>query len=361
LDGGLFKLDTGPVDVTLFGGQIESAQNTRDERYQDVLYGGQVRVPLPLGARIGLNGVVVDEDEDFVPQRKFTVLGGDFSYASPGGGVELYVEYQDLDISVDEAYFVGETTGSALYGSLIFSLAGFVIEAEYKDYENWIHPYSNPPSADRVDEANDVENVVGPRLKVDYLIVPIDLLLYVSYSQFESQDGNTDYDHAYVGLEQHAEHYDLTATYGDRMKENQATADLIDRQGQERFTMDLTVFLADRHSVNLYVETLKETQEIINRNTDLHLTQVVDLNKSYLSYSFSPTFIATVHYAWDRSWQGKLAGENLWGGEIVLQPWDFLTLKAFYGALPGGLVCSGGVCRILPDFEGYKLEATYRF
>jgi hypothetical protein len=36
-------------------------------------------------------------------------------------------------------------------------------------------------------------------------------------------------------------------------------------------------------------------------------------------------------------------------------------VRVFGGRSKGGLKCSGGICRIFPDFEGVKLEATVRF
>ena len=36
-------------------------------------------------------------------------------------------------------------------------------------------------------------------------------------------------------------------------------------------------------------------------------------------------------------------------------------VRLFVGRSKGGLKCSGGVCRIFPDFEGVKLETTLRF
>jgi hypothetical protein len=36
-------------------------------------------------------------------------------------------------------------------------------------------------------------------------------------------------------------------------------------------------------------------------------------------------------------------------------------VRIFAGRSKGGLKCSGGICRIFPEFEGAKLEATVRF
>jgi len=36
-------------------------------------------------------------------------------------------------------------------------------------------------------------------------------------------------------------------------------------------------------------------------------------------------------------------------------------VRLFVGRGKGGLKCTGGICRIFPNFEGVKLETTFRF
>ena len=53
--------------------------------------------------------------------------------------------------------------------------------------------------------------------------------------------------------------------------------------------------------------------------------------------------------------------ETFPGAFVQLKPDAASLVRLFVGRSKGGLKCSGGVCRIFPDFEGVKLETTLRF
>ncbi len=47
-------------------------------------------------------------------------------------------------------------------------------------------------------------------------------------------------------------------------------------------------------------------------------------------------------------------------GEVSLKPLDGLWIRASYGKEKGGVRCTGGVCRILNPFEGFRLSMEWR-
>ncbi|MBN1551428.1 hypothetical protein JW979_08165, partial [bacterium] len=53
--------------------------------------------------------------------------------------------------------------------------------------------------------------------------------------------------------------------------------------------------------------------------------------------------------------------EEWFAGEIIITPISALSVTLFYGELPPGLICSGGQCRIVPEFDGFQAGLTYRF
>jgi len=356
LDGGFFTLLTNSIQLTVLGGEVMSSQNFEEYLYKDLVYGGHARVSPVSGLWIGAMGVGIEEDSDLGVPRTFTTIGGDLQYSLPSGMADFYVEYQDLRIDDDPVY----DSGSALYASLILNFAGVVIQGEYKDYEDWIHPYTNPPNADREDEPNEFQDVVGPRVKVSYLVLPTDSLLYVSYGAFENHEGGIEQTHIYGGVDQRTERLDVSVTYGEIETEDTSSPTFFTDETQQRFTVDGTYALTDHHSLTLHVETKKEIYESLNRRTGFRYKQTTDLNSSSLGYTLSPFLTVTAHYAWDRQWKIESAAD-LWAGEVTYQPWDVLTFKLFYGEMPGGIVCSGGVCREIPDFDGWKFETVFRF
>jgi len=68
---------------------------------------------------------------------------------------------------------------------------------------------------------------------------------------------------------------------------------------------------------------------------------------------------------WDTSDDPSLltAGNDIeqWvSGEVSLKPIDGLWLRASYGKEKGGVRCTGGVCRVLNPFEGFRLSMEWR-
>jgi hypothetical protein len=71
---------------------------------------------------------------------------------------------------------------------------------------------------------------------------------------------------------------------------------------------------------------------------------------------------------WDRSDDPALAtaegGEefqNWLSTEISVKPTDKIWLRASYGKEKGGVRCTGGVCRVLNPFEGFRMSLEWRF
>ncbi|MCB9746351.1 MAG: hypothetical protein H6740_27490 [Alphaproteobacteria bacterium] len=71
----------------------------------------------------------------------------------------------------------------------------------------------------------------------------------------------------------------------------------------------------------------------------------------YSDYSNDPLIDST----------GNITDSLYAAGELQWQPVEGTTLKAFYGAYRAGIRCAGGQCRLLPGFEGARVEATVDF
>ena len=120
-------------------------------------------------------------------------------------------------------------------------------------------------------------------------------------------------------------------------------------------------------------------------NTTLVLSTVVELQTSKVygelysgseleGHNFqSGHFIASADYdhnysaaiIWDMSNDPSLVtgGEDIqhWvSGEVSIKPRDGLWVRASYGKEKGGVRCTGGVCRVLNPFEGFRLALEWR-
>lgn len=89
---------------------------------------------------------------------------------------------------------------------------------------------------------------------------------------------------------------------------------------------------------------------------------------------------AVFDFAWDNSYSlslvgnyydegtvpdGKMANpdkpDSFYGGVYLGYKYKTLNLTVFYGKNKGGLVCTGGLCRYVPEFKGFKFELSYRY
>ena len=81
-----------------------------------------------------------------------------------------------------------------------------------------------------------------------------------------------------------------------------------------------------------------------------------------LTYSLGIQLVLTATLRWDNYVAADVralhefypAGEVKW----VFSPGNFVS--AFFGATPGGTLCSGGVCRQVPLFEGAMVQLVLR-
>jgi len=68
---------------------------------------------------------------------------------------------------------------------------------------------------------------------------------------------------------------------------------------------------------------------------------------------------------WDKSDDPNLnngsTGNQDWiSGELSIKPFDGLWVRTSYGKEKGGVRCTGGVCRVLNPFEGFRMSVEWR-
>ena len=120
-------------------------------------------------------------------------------------------------------------------------------------------------------------------------------------------------------------------------------------------------------------------------NPDLVVTGVVELQKtrvtgiSYDDIELDGHEFSSYHLVGSMDLQGKYSLSVIWdanddpllnagkhemqnwiSGELSVKPLDGLWLRASYGKEKGGVRCTGGVCRILNPFEGFRVSMEWR-
>ncbi len=364
--GGSVDLTTRWIDFNIFGGDIRwhlfkdllSSMTIEDFNIKDRAVGARAVGHLPFNMNLGASYVAVKQYEiirDKYEDEDLALGSVDFQIAGLFDGMlDLYTEYAELKWDSEEPFGEDLDDGKALYSSITLYAGPVTILGEYKDYDFWASRYSRPPTADRDDEIAETDDIRGPRIRVDYFLASTDTLFYVSGSRFDNHAHETSFgsvfrnriDHLYGGIEQKWDNLYAHVTYGYK---KYVTLDEIHR----RITSDIEYTIVGNHSINLYYE-YKFTG---NPGAEK------DEHKSYLTYSISPFLSVTAHYSKHIIQQtGKNRTEDEWiAGEISTTPIPALTLMVVYGKLPPGLICSGGQCRIAPEFEGIQASLSYRF
>lgn len=365
--GGSVDLTSRWIDLNVFGGQIgwhlfkdvlSNNMIINEYHIKDEALGARAVGHLPAGINLGASFVGIKQyeiiREDYVDED-LALTSADLQISGMFNGLmDFYAEYAQMKWDSEEPFGEEIDDGKAIYSSLTFYAGPVTILSEYKDYDYWSYRYTRPPTADRDDEIAETDDIRGPRIKVDYYFASIDTLFFVSAGRFDNHAHETSYgtvfrnriDHIYGGIEQKWENLYAQITYG--VKEY-VTLD----EDHRRFTSDIEYTIIGNHSVNLYYEYKFTGNPGVEK----------DEHKSYLTYSLSPYFSLTAHYSKHTIQQADSdeTSDEWIAGEISGSPIPALTLMVVYGQLPPGLICSGGQCRIAPEFDGIQASLTYRF
>lgn len=367
IQGGRVRFNYNRFNAEVFGGKIrwynfldDPASMTYQERkISDELFGASLDFKVYKEITLGANFAA----GTLYTYRRNQLMDEDFQTGSMNlealnlldGKIDFYGEYARLSWDSDNSVGEKKEDGTAIYSSLTAYLNDFTVLVEYKDYDYWSYRYGRPPIADREDEMSELDDTKGARIKVDYFIPSTSTLLYVSASQFNNQ-GHPDYlgkvtrnknEHYYMGLEQNWCDWHVHLTYGIKEYTNK-------NEKHRRGPADIVYSFLTRHSLNLYYE---------HEFTGVPGTDEVE-HKTYLTYSFSPWLAVSGHYnkqTLETVGSSSKKSDSWWAAEVTATPIDALSINILYGGLPTGLICSGGQCRILPEFEGVQASLTYRF
>jgi hypothetical protein len=351
IHGGTATLSIGRLELTALGGEVsEPLLSDRFGReFEDTIWGSSVRFQLPAELYVGGSIVGAELQSTFPDQPDDEVD----AWAVEAGGIELggmldvHGEYSEIEQTERGRL----TEGYGGYLALSSTLGPVTLLGEYKDYWNFGYRYSNPPTAGSNLEPYDHADVKGPRLMVSGDILATGTRLYASIGDFDSHRkedslGGTDGDRQfewYAGVEETAGPLYLEASYFNRDWKDRGIT-------EEHVITDVHLaILGGRGDLSGGYDT---------RTEDFGFASS-DLDRSYLGFSLSPYGSVTARFA--REERSGAGSEDFWGGEIEFFPIRAITLGLFIGGDPGGLVCSGGQCRIEPPFEGLRARFAWRF
>lgn len=406
LRGGHVRYTGSNIQVGLHGG-VANPQNQDPidlsiiREPTDIVGGATGRITLPgsVPLHVGAHAVhVAFEDDETSPYHNRHVSVAGWSVEAPAlfdGQLALYAEANGMRRGFDLAAEGRVTSGRGLYGSAQLQLDSLTLLVEWKDYDNFlVAPSTTEGQAWRIYNAAPAVEFDGPQrlrgignqrggaLRLDYAFQPGPWMLSlntVAYG-FHEDPAHDAWDgwlvsHSWARLQKRAEYgeglnwsFDLTA--GGRFEyllhspsdSNYAAGDL------DRWMIhgraELTLASGD-HSFDIAVEHRHERELRGDRAAEFQV------GGATLTYSFGVPFTLTLALRWTDFQAGVVERRaarayNFLGGafypgleaRVTFEPGTYLGL--FVGQTPGGQICSGGVCRDAPPFEGGRLTFVGR-
>ena len=398
IQGELFSVNTDYFSFRGLGGAINPGDPIRftpeqakeeDIPYEDrdVLWGGEISTSWPgvVTASGRYIGAIIRTDEvaevaEFECDNFHNLYGVSLEFPDIFGVASFYAEYAWLDLidgrrgGLEDRY----DEGRALYFAFNAFFGGFDFLLEGKDYYKAEFKYAEGANLEYqkvVFDLTKYEDEIGLRSRAGYHLPVVDLYIYLNYLHTKTHelmpkdlkghyDQGNEYDwadgvqHLFGGLEKdfaNSAFFDVNVGYRQ---------DHLGRWNHAELYAG-SPFLP-RHSVEGAVQW-REYQGIGIFETAHHGSELFSL-----SYAWSPYLNVTTQYEHSNEPQAGSTGESEFGGagdtkenfysiEMLVKPKQDVSLRLFWGSVKGGLTCAGGVCRMVPSFEGFKADLALKF
>ena len=405
LRGGQVAYDEGRVFARLLGGAVNQQNldpqtlrildEPRDQlrrdlfsnpEHRDFIMGGEAGFRV---AGVSLGGHAMTSwlaEQPGFERRYLSVLG--WRADAPAlfdGKLALYGEFNVMR-RVSQPEFGDEIleTGYAFYGSAQARLGNLALLFEWKDYDNYrvaanngegaAHRiYSAPPTLERGEERPEaLHNNRGGRLQMDYGFLPgawslsVTGLVYgfAENPEIDPFDGIL-VTHGFAKVQrvpQSGERigWSFALEAGFRretyLEPNPIFNDVVvnDEFGTIYHVTAEAGIVLGKHSLELLVSHRDERHHEAFDYVEFIRGQAT------LTYSFAGRLRVSPLLAWNTQTVGADSPSLYPGLEVR---YDFLSgsfVRLFGGQTPGGLICSGGVCRDVPPFQGGTLELVLR-
>ncbi|MBW2464447.1 MAG: hypothetical protein JRH11_22550, partial [Deltaproteobacteria bacterium] len=300
------------------------------------------------------------------------------------GSLSLYTEVNAMKREDTNTELTQERRwGRAIYASAQISTGNTSILAQWKDYENYIlqpfgnievfRVYSAAPSLDLDSERyRGQENSRGGQLEITYAFNPSPWALTfvgIGYGHVDEHEVDP-WDGIFTG------HGLLTLSrQNDSVTDQEIgwTLDLAGGYRREVYLDDDASQVANAGELDWEVVhalfdmnigygahsfELRADPRYEQRRTALGGVRDYWRGGTYLTWSFAGRIHVSATLQWNSE---KVTRSTFYPGAEA--KWEFVRgshVRFFVGQTPGGLLCSGGVCRDVPEFEGGVLELVLR-
>lgn len=347
LEGVKAELALGDAEVTALWG----TRKLRTERTNATVTAARIAGPVAEGLEIGGHVARVEfPDYSYTPETpnmlEYDLYGGDVTIRSgPFRMIAETVRLQrdELEYGQGDWDYSGDN-GHGYYSNASYNGDGFVLGAEYKDYNGLLHPFAVLPPVRRFNEAASAQpnNDKGYLLSLFWNPFRNGSHFDIHYAQDNMHEKGLGYTEA--ALVYASPPTKQTSWVGEYWH--------VHELGQDMDFQRLTV----NHAVtpDWAAGTFMERQGIDPGYIDAYTDYILEAEVAYQS-----KFNAA--YTYETTGESDVTEDN-WGlWEFKFKPDELQEMTLAVGSRREGIACSGGVCRLEPAFDGIRVDYLRRF
>lgn len=374
------RIEVRPTPKVIVGAQFVDVER----RHSDLL--GAVGGLVPGGI-----------DQDSIAGERFLrtiITGASIELKRLAKRLSLYAEANTLmnegERNSKDGFEPVESDGLAVYGTATLFLDSTTVLLEAKHYDNFtvnsslhpdtssdeaitqIFPYIAPPTLERIDQrVVNNSNVTGVHLKLDHRLSEKRGRIFLSGSVFQNAPIEHELTtHSYAGWEGRTQSGDRYVVQSGFRRE-WAPDEGLTRLNMVHIDLDAYILLKAGQDLQFHLnhEFRSKNPNAVSDPAGSDLADDYVEGTTYVTWTLAPHWSLTAQAEYISDTATRAKEEAFLGVPATLYPGAHVQyrftpstyVRVFAGRSKGGLKCSGGICRIFPEFEGVKLEATIRF
>lgn len=375
----------------------------------DIVLGGSAgaRVPGASGLTVKAQAVRVwfeDSELAVAEDRGVDVWGGSIEVpALLRGKVALYAEGNVMRRTETLPNEAIERFGRGVYGSAQLQLDRVTLLFEWKDYTDFLvapsvlegqpwRIYNASPAVeyDGPQRLRGIGNQRGGGVRFDYAFLPgpwafsLNSVFYGFSEEVERDPWDGLWvSHSWAGVQRRPVYTDgwtwsFNADVGGRLEIVNEPTQVDATFGIESGDLDRSIahgrgeFVLgyDQHAFDLTFDHRFETERAIDSETGRFALRPFEIGGTALTYSYGIKLAVALGVQWTDFQPGvvdrRFEREYIFDGRLypsLETRWTFTPgtfLSVFVGQTPGGQVCSGGICRDVPPYEGVNVQFVGR-
>lgn len=348
LEGIIIERDFDNAELTVLTGTRKDVGAFREDKLSAARVEFDVAKGLDLGFFVAKAQFAADNyhPEDWPEVLEYGMSGTDFSIRS--GPFRLNGEYVKLKRDANEFGSLDEDyeglDGRGYYFNAGYSAPGIGLVAEYKDYQYLLQPFSILPPLRKYNERSfaDPSNDKGYAFELNWSPFEDGSLITVDYAQGNYHEKGYPYtEFAAIYSSPLIEKFTWIAEFWHLNIQE-------DKRDIERLTLSKQV--NPDWTASSFLEREVFSGALFAGHTDyIYEVEVAYQSLANLTYTYQTSGVegaeTTTWGIWDLKWK----------------PDETQEINFAFGSRAEGYVCSGGVCRLEPAFDGMRVDYLQRF